>query len=178
MDMNISHETAQLLAEIIFYGLLAVTVYGGLLATCAKRLIRAVVGLVVCFLGIAGIYYFLGSTFVALMQLLIYVGAVAITLIFAVMLGEPDEDNVRRKTPGLAGPFAVLLGAAVTWVLASTAMSAKWMIPATKINEGSMQDVGASLLTNYSMVFELVSIVLLIAILGSVIIARTGREQA
>ena len=175
--MDISLKTAQLVAEIIFYGMLAVTIYGGLLATCAKRLIRAVTGLVVCFLGIAGIYYFLGSPFLSLMQLLIYVGAVAITLVFGVMLGDPDEDEVRRKTPGLAMPFSIILGAATAWGLASIAMNATWMAPAIKVNKGTMQDIGGALLTNYSMVFELVSIVLLIAILGSVIIARTGREK-
>lgn len=176
--MDISLETAKWLAEIIFYGLLGTTVYGAFIATCAKRLIRAVAGLVVCFLGVAGIYYFLGSPFVALMQLLIYVGAVAIALVFAVMLGEPDEAIVRKKIPGMAGPLSVVLGGAVTWVLASTAMSAKWMEPAQeRLNEGTVQDIGATLLTKYSMVFELVSIVLLIAIIGSVIIARTGREK-
>ncbi|MEN8141123.1 MAG: NADH-quinone oxidoreductase subunit J [Thermodesulfobacteriota bacterium] len=175
--MEISLETARFLAEIIFYGLIGVTIFGGLLATCAKRLMRAVSGLAVCFLGIAGIYYFLGSPFVAMMQLLIYVGAVSITLVFAVMMGEPDENTLRTKVPGLAGPFSVVLGGAVAAGLASLALKANWMEPMAKVNDGSLPAVGAALLTKYSMVFELVSIVLLIAILGSVIIAGSGRDK-
>ncbi|MEN8257844.1 MAG: NADH-quinone oxidoreductase subunit J [Thermodesulfobacteriota bacterium] len=178
MNLSISPDVVPILREGIFLGMLIVTVLGALMATCSKRMIRAVLGLVVCFLGIAGIYYYLNSPFVALMQLLIYVGAVAITICFAIMLADPDDDKLTAKTPGLAGPFAVLLGGAVTWVLASTAMSAQWMAPAVKVNEGSVKQVGESLLTTYSMVFELVSIVLLIAILGSLVIARSGRDKA
>ena len=178
MNLSISPDVVPILREGIFLGLLIVTVLGALMATMAKRMTRAVLGLVVCVLGIAGIYYFLNSPFVALMQLLIYVGAVAITICFAIMLAEPDEMKMAAKTPGLAGPFAALRGAGVTWVLASVGMSAQWMAPAVKVNEGSVKQVGESLLTTYSMVFELVSIVLLIAILGSLVIARSGRDKA
>ena len=178
MNLSISPDVVPIIREGIFLGLLIVTVLGALMATLAKRMTRAVLGLVVCFLGIAGIYYFLNSPFVALMQLLIYVGAVAITICFAIMLAEPDEMKMAAKTPGLAGPFAALLGAGVTWVLAYTAMNAQWMAPMVKENDGSVTKVGESLLTTYSMVFELVSIVLLIAILGSLVIARSGRDKA
>jgi NADH-quinone oxidoreductase subunit J len=178
MNLAISPDLVPYFREGIFLGLVIVTVLGALMATLAKRLTRAVLGLVVCFLGIAGLYYFLNSPFVALMQLLIYVGAVAITICFAIMLAEPDEAKMAAKTPGLAGPFAALLGGVVTWGLATIAFKSQWMTPAVKLNEGSVQQIGESLLTTYCMAFELVSIVLLIAILGSLVIARSGRDKA
>ncbi len=178
MNLSISPDVVPIIREGIFLGLIVVTVFGALLATCSQRMIRAVFGLSICFIGIAGLYYFLNSPFVALMQLLIYVGAVAITICFAIMLADPDDDKLTAKTPGLAGPFAVLLGAVVAWVLAFTAMTATWMEPAVKVKAGTVKEVGESLLTTYSMVFELVSIVLLIAILGSLVIARSGRDKA
>ncbi len=174
---QISSEVAGVVKECVFLGFLLVTVFGALMATCAKRTIRAVFGLVVCFVGVAGIYYFLNSPFVSLMQLMIYVGAVAITIAFAIMLAEPDEDKMDTKTPPLAGPFAVLLGAGVTWALAAASLGAKWMAPATVLNEGTVTQIGEALLTKYSMVFELVSIVLLLAILGSLVVARSGRDK-
>ncbi|MDR9500552.1 MAG: NADH-quinone oxidoreductase subunit J [Desulfurivibrionaceae bacterium] len=177
MNLSISPDIVPIFREGIFFGLLIVTVLGALISTLAKRMTRAILGLVVCFIGIAGIYFFLNSHFVALMQLLIYVGAVAITICFAIMLAQPDEVKMAAKTPALAGPFAILLGGAVTWVLASTAMKATWMVPALKENEGTVKQVGESLLTTYSMVFELVSIVLLLAILGALVIARCGRDK-
>ncbi len=178
MNIPISADIQTIIKEGVFFGFLLVTVIGALLATCSKRMVRSVFGLVVCFIGIAGVYYFLGSPFISLMQLMIYVGAVAIVITFAIMLAEPDEDKMAAKTPALAGPFAVLLGAAVTWALAAASLNAKWMAPATVVKEGTITEVGEALLTNYSMVFELVSIVLLIAILGSVVVARSGRDKS
>lgn len=178
MNLSISPDLVPVIREGLFLGLIIVTVLGAMLATLAKRLTRAVLGLIVCFIGIAGIFYFLNSPFVALMQILVYVGAVAITICFAIMLAEPDEMAMAAKTPGLAGPLAALLGGAVTTALAYTAMNATWMTPAVKKNAGTVKDVGESLLTTYSMVFELVSLVLLIAILGSLVIARSGRDKA
>jgi NADH-quinone oxidoreductase subunit J len=178
MNIPISADIASIIKEGVFFGFLLVTIIGALLATCSQRMVRSVFGLVVCFVGIAGIYYFLGSPFISLMQLMIYVGVVAITISFAIMLAEPDEDKMSAKMPALAGPFAVLLGASVTAALAAAAFSAKWMNPAPVENEGTITQVGTALLTNYSMVFELVSLVLLIAILGSLVIARAGRDKS
>ncbi len=69
----------------------------------AHRIIRSVCGLALCCIGLAGLYYFLHSPFLALMEILIYVGAVCITIVFAVMLAEPDEPSEpQRDRPGLA----------------------------------------------------------------------------
>jgi NADH:ubiquinone oxidoreductase subunit 6 (subunit J) len=174
---QISLGVADVVKEGVFCGFILVTLFGALMATCSTRTIRAIFGLVVCFVGIAGIYYFLNSPFVSLMQLMIYVGAVAITIAFAVMLAEPDENKMAAKTPPLAGPFAILLGAAVTAALAAASLGAKWMAPAIVVNEGTVTQVGEALLTKYSMAFELVSIVLLLAILGSLVVARSGRDK-
>ena len=178
MNIGIPPEAVIYIREGLFLGMVVVTVFGAILATCAKRMIRSVLGLVVCFIGIAGVYYFLNSPFIALMQILVYVGAVAITICFAIMLAEPNEDQQARKTPAFAGPFAALLGGAVTVILTSAVVKATWMVPAVKVNSGSVKEIGIALLTKYSMVFELVSIVLLIAILGSLVISKAGRDEA
>ncbi|MFH1215655.1 MAG: NADH-quinone oxidoreductase subunit J [Pseudomonadota bacterium] len=164
------------LAGVIFLILICVTVIGAIIATCTKRLIRSVSGLAVCFLGVAGLYYFLNSPFVAMMELLIYVGAVCVTIAFAIMLAEPDEAKLARKLSGLSGGLATVCGGGFAFALGYAAVNAQWMAPATKVNDGSLKAIGYSLLTNYSMVFELISIVLLVAIVGSVALARSGRR--
>jgi NADH-quinone oxidoreductase subunit J len=165
------------LSGLVFLGLVAVTICGAVIATAAKRLIRCLTGLVACFMGVAGLYYYLGSPFVAMMQLLIYVGAIAIVIAFGIMLAEPDEAKLVKKKSGLSGVLSLIAGSAVAWGLAVAALRADWMSPAVKLNDGSVRDVGMSLLTTYSMVFELVSVVLLVAILGSLALARTGRDK-
>ena len=166
------------LSGVIFLVVVAVTVLGAVLATSSKRLVRSVTGLAVCFMGVAGLYFYLNSMFVAMMQLLIYVGAVCIVIAFGIMLAEPNEIKQMEERGGLNGVLSLVVGGIVAWGLAAAGTNAHWMAPATKINDGSMKEIGMSLLTTYSMVFELVSIVLLISIIGALAIARTGRDKS
>ena len=75
----------------------------------SSRLIRSVCGLAICCLGLAGVYYFLHSPFLALMEILIYVGAVCVTIVFAIMLAEPDEpaNDEKRGSAFLWGGIAL-----------------------------------------------------------------------
>jgi NADH-quinone oxidoreductase subunit J len=174
--MNPSLFSPEGLAGVIFLILIGVTMIGAIIATCTQRLIRSVSGLAVCFVGVAGLYYFLNSPFVAMMELLIYVGAVCVTIAFAIMLAEPDERRLARKISGLSGGLAAVCGGAVSFALAYAAVTGQWMAPATPVNDGSLKMIGEALLTKYSMVFELISIVLLVAIIGSMALARAGRR--
>ena len=175
--MSPSLLTADGLSGLLFLCLLGVTLTGALIATCAARVIRAVAGLALCFVGVAGIYYYLNSPFVAMMQILIYVGAVCVTIIFAVMLAESDETRLPSKQNGLIGPLGILASGVLAWALAALALKTDWPEAANRVNQGSVADIGQSLLTTYSMSFELISVVLFVAIIGSVVLARGGRSK-
>jgi len=168
---------SEVMAGILFLGFVAITLAGAVVATGARRLVRSVAGLALCFLGVAGLYYYLASPFVALMQILIYIGAVCVTIIFAVMLAETadKEREIARK------PFMVFLGVAgslaVTAALVRVALGTKWTGTPGAPEAGSLEKVGQSLLTTYSMSFELISVVLLVAIVGSLVLARAGRDK-
>jgi NADH:ubiquinone oxidoreductase subunit 6 (subunit J) len=164
----------------IFLLCVVTTVVGALLAALTARIIRSVCGLAICCIGLAGLYYFLHSPFLALMEILIYVGAVCVTIVFAVMLAEPDEP-VRDEKPGstmLWGSLAVLVSVAIFWGLWHLVTHQDWTAPATRISDGSISAIGKSLLTTYSMAFELISLALLVAIVGALAIARTGRSKS
>ena len=75
----------------LFIMFVATTVAGALIAVNTVRIIRSVSGLALACVGLAGLFYFLHSPFLALMEILIYIGAVCVTIIFGVMLAEPDE---------------------------------------------------------------------------------------
>ena len=164
------------LVGVVFLINLAITIIGGLIACNSERLVRAVAGLIVCFIGVAGVYYFLNSPFVALMQVLIYVGAVAVTISFAIMLAAPEEKKRIGPAGPLVGPLGFGTAALLTGALCLLAVRTDWLV-SDKVNDGSVKTIGIYLLTEYSMVFELVSVVLLIAILGALVIARGGRES-
>jgi NADH-quinone oxidoreductase subunit J len=165
------------LAGIVFLGLIVVTLVGAGIATLTERLIHSVAGLALCFIGVAGLYYYLNSPFIALMQILIYIGAVCVTIVFAVMLAEPQLSNRISKRNPLSGPVAFIAAGVMTWGLAALAFSVKWPAPLRRVNDGSLPFVGKSLLTTYSMSFELISVILLVAIIGALVLARAGRSR-
>lgn len=171
---------AGLIQGLVFAMAVLATVMGALIAVLATRIIRSVCGLAICCFGLAGLYYFLRSPFLALMEILIYVGAVCVTIIFAVMLAEPDE-AARRESWGAAvgwGGCALLISGVSAWGLSHLSLSHPWTVPATRLTQGSVQDIGVALLSTYSLAFELISLVLLIAVLGALVLARQGRSKA
>jgi len=169
--------SAEGLSSLVFIFIVMTTVLGAVIATHSVRLIRAVTGLAICFIGVAGLYYYLQSPFVALMEMLIYVGAVCVTIVFAVMLADPNPESDRGKSSVFTGPLSFALGIMLFWGLSALAGKTAWVVPSGRINDGSLEQVGQSLLTNYSMAFELISIVLLVAIIGALVLARGGRTR-
>lgn len=170
---------SQMIVGAIFILCIATTVVGALIAALTARIIRSVCGLAICCIGLAGLYYFLHSPFLALMEILIYVGAVCVTIVFAVMLAEPDEP-VRDENRGaslLWGGIALVVSVAIFWGVWRLGAQQDWTAPATRANDGSVSAIGKSLLTTYSMAFELISLALLVAIIGALAIARTGRTK-
>ncbi|MBI5690531.1 MAG: NADH-quinone oxidoreductase subunit J [Verrucomicrobia bacterium] len=170
---------ADYLVTAIFALAVGLTLVGALVAALSTRIIRGVSGLMICCVGLAGLFYFLNSPFLALMEILIYVGAVCVTIVFGVMLSEPDEPAEPEK-PGRAllwGGTAAAICLAVFLGIAHLAVNAPWATPAKLTTDGSVRAIGVSLLTTYSLPFELISVVLLVAILGALVIARSGRTK-
>ena len=169
--------SAEGLSSLLFLVIVITTVLGAVIATHSERLIRAVTGLAISSIGLSGLYYYLNSPFVALMQTLIYVGAVCVTIIFAVMLADPNPEAELGKGSIFTGPLSFALGIMLFWGLSTLASKTPWVVPTERINDGSIEEVGKALLSNYSMVFELISIVLLLAIVGALVLARQGRSR-
>ena len=164
----------------IFLLCVLTTIAGALIAALTSRIIRSVCGLAMCCIGLAGLYYFLNSPFLALMEILIYVGAVCVTIVFAVMLAEPDEPAREKRSAGTVIWFgmALLISAALFWGIWQLSAHQGYRAPETRLTDGSINAIGQSLLTTYSMAFELISVALLVAIIGALAIARTGRTKA
>jgi NADH-quinone oxidoreductase subunit J len=161
---------------LIFLLTIGIIIFGAVIATMSRRLVRCVAGLALAFTGVAGIYYFLLSPFLAMMQMLIYVGAVSILIAFAVMMADPEDHTGTSANAGtFAGPLGFSIGALIIAALTILGVNTEWQkFP----REGSydIEQLGKALLTTHSMVFELISIVLLMAIIGALVLARKGRS--
>jgi NADH:ubiquinone oxidoreductase subunit 6 (subunit J) len=170
---------SELIVSAVFVLCLATMGIGALIAVLTTRLIRSVCGLAIACFGLAGLYYFLRSPFLALMEILIYVGAVCVTIVFAIMLAEPDEPQGEQRPSSnlLWGGVSVAVAGALFWGLWRLGAGAQWVMPVARANAGGMKDIGIALLGPYSMAFELISLALVVAIFGALAIARSGRTK-
>ncbi len=143
-----------------------------MLAVSLSNILHAVFGLAISLIGVAGIFFCLGSPFVAAMEVLVYVGGISVAMVFAVMLsysisaGKMVESKERRLIGGLTA-LLFLISMVVVVQGADFAGS-----PAPADAEGwSVAGIGRDLLTHYNLVFEALSLVLLLAIVGAIAIS-------
>lgn len=165
------------MATIAFVVYVLIILGGGIMAVGSSSLVRALVGLIATMLGVAGMYMLMASPFLALMQLLIYVGAVAVLVFFSIMLtdasagGEESEPGpMRQYFWALAGVMSV--GGILSWLLMKHP-AASGLVP----TEVSLADLGKGLFEQYFLAFELISVVLLVAMSGAVLLAWERRDK-
>jgi NADH-quinone oxidoreductase subunit J len=167
-----------ILGQAAFGVVVSFTFAGALIAVLPRNILYSVLGLILCLTGVGGIFLYLGSPFIALMELLIYVGAICISIVFAIMLSYPLHLSLpKRKLPKVAGAFGVAL--LVFGVLITIIFRTPWQPAAVRSTDWSVNTLGAYLLTRYDLAFEVISIVLLVAILGAILISSaSGRRSS
>lgn len=134
-----------------------------------RNLLHAVLFLILSFVGIAGLYVTLSADFVAVTQVLIYAGAIAVLMIFAVML-TPLSSRDNAEGP-LRLPALVLSGlvvAAVTFVVIET----DWRVTSRSPFEGTATAIGEALLSPFVLPFEIASVLLVVAMVGAIVLVR------
>lgn len=166
------------IAELLFCLFTALVFSGGLIAIRTRRLMNAVLGLALSLLGVAGLFYHLGSPFLALMEILLYVGAVCIIIAFGIMVGPKPKRDAEKRVIGRRNTIlAVLACVAGLTLLGSTILQTTWVPAAVRSGDFSVRYLGENLLYQYCLAFELISVMLLAAIIGALIIANIGREE-
>ena len=167
--------------EVLQYGafafVLILTFGGALIAVLHKNIVYNVMGLATCLVGVAGIFLFLGSEFLALMEILIYVGAICIAIVFAIMLSQPMHLQIPpRWRPKIVLSFMISLVFLIS--LGVIVFKTSWLSAPERGEDWSVAKIGELLLTRYELLFELISMVLLVAILGAIITARAARAES
>jgi NADH-quinone oxidoreductase subunit J len=139
----------------------------------ARSVIHAAIFLILSLAGVAAMYVFLTVEFLALVQILIYGGAVAVLVLLALMLTRQASGGERFSLNGPQAPFAALAGIGLAAVLVGVAVVTSWPsdpdddpagVPLGRISEILFEDFGAT--------FLLVSVLLLVAVVGAIILAR------
>jgi NADH:ubiquinone oxidoreductase subunit 6 (subunit J) len=164
--------------SVVFYLLAALTVAGGLAAVLLRNLVHCALAVTVSFAGLAFLFLSLDAQFAGFAQILVYIGAVAILVVFAILLtrgAELPSGAIFSRTwiAGLviaAGVFA-LLGWAV--IESARALPAQAVAPAVTVH-----DIGLALVGRYVLPLEIVALLLTSATIGAVIVAMHEKEPA
>ncbi|MBN1136803.1 MAG: NADH-quinone oxidoreductase subunit J [Anaerolineae bacterium] len=159
--------------HVVFIILSAIALIGALGVVLDRRLFRSALFLVLSFVGVAGFYILLEVELLAMIQLLIYVGAIAILIIFAIMLSRQAmiaDDKVLNEQWAAGWLAAVALFAALVYVL----VQVNWPVVEAAAPANGIQRLGETLMNpdGFVLPFEIASVLLLVALVGAVIIAR------
>ncbi len=159
--------------QVIFIILSAVALIGALGVVVSRKLFHAAIFLVLSFVGVAGYYVLLEAEFLAAIQILVYVGAIAILIIFAIMLSRRlmSPEFKARNEQWL---WAVVAGVALFAILVVILVQVNWPVVEAAVPEGTVSELGQALVNpdQFLLVFEVASVLLLVALVGAVIIAR------
>ena len=161
----------EILAKSAFALYTLVIITGAIMAVASRSLVRALVGLIAVMIGVAGMYLLMAAPFVAFMQILIYVGGVSVLIFFAIMLTKAspdgDESSLRSLRSTLNALVAMLAPGVILTVVILKYPPVSFPVP---VDVGAL-NLGKGMLGPYLLPFELISVILFVAMAGAVLVA-------
>ena len=153
------------------------TVAGAVAAMSLRNLVHSVLALTVVFAGLAALFLLLGAQFVGLAEILVYIGAVAILIVFAILLTRDGEatprailaDTWKKSAVVVAAVFGVL-----AWAIHHSAASRLFLPPQP---EATMQQIGAALMLRFALPLEIVGLLLTVVLIGAVTVAMQEEKE-
>jgi NADH-quinone oxidoreductase subunit J len=159
------------MADLLFYLLAIVVVGSALVVAFSRNIVRSAFALLGAFFGVAGLYVYLSADFLAAIQVLVYVGGILVLILFAVMLTSRIKDvTVTNRSAGR--PVGLLLAGALLAFLLAVALKTPWAVDPGAGYAASTASMGDALLGQYVLPFEIVSVLLVAALIGAVTLVR------
>jgi NADH:ubiquinone oxidoreductase subunit 6 (subunit J) len=156
-------------ALVMFYVLSGLTLASALYVVISRNLFHAGIALIMCFVGVAGIYVTLATPFMAAMQILIYAGAIAVVLLFGFML---THDLMRPQIQSYQRMAGFLTALGLGLVLTVTAVLSPWFTLSSAAPENAIPLLAHGYMTTFAVPFQMIALLLLIALIGAVVVAR------
>jgi NADH-quinone oxidoreductase subunit J len=160
--------------DVLFVALSAMTLVSAILVVTLRDIIRSGIALMASFAALAGIYLMLGNPIVAVTQVIVYIGAISVLILFAIMLTQTKNAPTRLVFQTQAW-IAAVAAVAVAVVIIGAVLTTTWPAETHRLVT-STSDVGKLLFHEYVLPFEVVSVLLTAAVVGAVYLAR--REPA
>ena len=162
---------------IVFAAVSLVTLGGAIAVVTNKNVLHSAYYLVLAFVGVASVYVLLEAPFIAVIQVLIYIGAIAILIIFAIMLTRRlmSKDMEERNQQWIwAALGALVLFGVLGWLV----YNANWPVLEVAVPKEPISLMGEELLSTYVAPFEIASVLLLAALVGSILIGRERDQES
>ena len=171
------------IADFAFYLFAIVTVAAGLMVTVARNPVHSVLWLILAFLSAAGLMVLLGAEFVAMLLIIVYVGAVAVLFLFVVMMLDIDfaalKGELARYMPlGLLIGVVLLMQVAIgvgVWQVADGAEGLRQAVASTEVE--NTRALGMLLYDKYFLLFQLAGLILLVAMIGAILLTLRHRKD-
>ena len=160
------------IAQIVFYLLALLSIAAAIGVVTVPNVVHAALFLILALLGVAGFYILLSSEFLALVQVLIYAGTVGIILLFGLMLTRGRDQNLPVVNAGAQWPLALISAGILVVVLEIAVLDSTWPRDAGSLVLVSMTTLAGALFHDWLLPFEVVSVVLLVALIGAIVIAH------
>lgn len=164
------------IGDLLFYVVAAVTVVAAAGVAFSPNIVYSAFSLMGTFMGVAALYVFLAADFLAVVQVLIYVGGILVLMLFAVMLTHRIAD-VRISNRSVGRLPALLVVALVAGVMIKAVVGAQWHAVAAGTPAPTTYGIGNAFLGEYVLPFELASVVLLAALIGAVVLSRKELKE-
>ena len=161
----------------MFWTIAVITLGSALMMVMNKNIFHSALFMVVSFIGVAATYVMLQADYLAAVQILVYAGAITIFIVFGIMLtvrGNMNQTNLFSKSAGLAGLVSLALIAILSLMIVKT----KWPISTATPPEDTVGQIADLMLTKFVVPFEVAAILLLVALLGAVIIAKEVKKTS
>jgi len=161
---------------IVFWIISFVIVISALMVVTLKNIFHCALALVLCLFSVAGIYILLNAEFLAAAQVLIYVGAVSILMIFAVMLtSQLASTKIRQTTESALVAFFLCIIFLLSTILLIT-KTGVWQYTEKALPADNIVIIGKYLMTEYMLPFEVVSVLMIAAMIGAILLARKEKS--
>lgn len=159
---------------VLFYVAGALALGGAVGVVGAKNVVHAALFLLASLMGVAGVYLLVFAEFLALVQVLIYGGAIIIVVLFALMLTRLQEFTGPMENRQWPIGAAAALGLFLVLAAAITRSGGRTLL---ERSGPTIQELGENLFTRWAVPFEIASLLLLVALIGAIVIARTGGRE-
>ena len=172
-------------ADLAFYAFAVVMILAGLMVTISRNPVHSVLWLILAFLSAAGLFVLMGAEFVAMLLIIVYVGAVAVLFLFVVMMLDIDFAELKGEMARYM-PLGLLIGVVVlmqlalgvgAWVQADGALSLRGAVTPALSQIENTRALGLLIYDKYILLFQLAGLILLVAMIGAIVLTLRHRRD-